>query len=317
MIEEWAWFEQSGMIQFNTTINATLINDGLNTDTCLNNGEWTWTYNQGVILGGLVSLFEATGNSSLLDVAITIADSVLATQTYEDGVLREICETNGKDCGPDGSQFKGIFVRYLAVLATALTPSHARFNTYLQFLRTNANAVWTIDQNAEGVFGLVWNEAPNIVNGITHTSGVDALVAYATVEALSWRALKSQTPKEREAGLVTESDAATEMSRVTYEHAPSPRVGPCPGLNLSSCACFQLLYDQASLVSNMTDMVARNWWITLMYQDISHSFQEMMQLSPSSPQPGGGFLPGNRRVAHDCNLGIANRRIWHPPADLA
>jgi hypothetical protein len=44
------WFFASGMINSEGTIN-----DGL-TDKCQNNGKTTWSYNQGVILGGLVEL---------------------------------------------------------------------------------------------------------------------------------------------------------------------------------------------------------------------------------------------------------------------
>ena len=38
-----------------------LVNDGL-TAGCANNGGTTWTYNQGVILGGLAALHELTGD---------------------------------------------------------------------------------------------------------------------------------------------------------------------------------------------------------------------------------------------------------------
>ena len=38
-----------------------LVNDGLTAD-CQNNGRTTWTYNQGVILGGLASLHQITGD---------------------------------------------------------------------------------------------------------------------------------------------------------------------------------------------------------------------------------------------------------------
>jgi len=46
--KEWAWFKGSGMIN-----SENLINDGLNStnpNACRNNGQTTWTYNQGVIL---------------------------------------------------------------------------------------------------------------------------------------------------------------------------------------------------------------------------------------------------------------------------
>jgi len=49
-LREWEWLRASGMIG-----PSGLINDGLTAD-CANNGGTTWTYNQGVILGGLAAL---------------------------------------------------------------------------------------------------------------------------------------------------------------------------------------------------------------------------------------------------------------------
>lgn len=98
---QWDWFYNSGMIN-----GQNLINDGLtiNADgTCSNNGDTTWTYNQGVILGGLLELYKANGNASLLEEASTIAEAAIAALST-DGILHDSCED---DCGADGSQFKG------------------------------------------------------------------------------------------------------------------------------------------------------------------------------------------------------------------
>lgn len=84
-----------------------LINDGLDINpdgSCSNNGDTTWSYNQGVILGGLVELSKATGDSEYLSEATSIAEAAIAALS-EDGILHESCEPN--DCGADGSQFKG------------------------------------------------------------------------------------------------------------------------------------------------------------------------------------------------------------------
>jgi len=103
--KEWTWFESSGMINANH-----LINDGID-GNCRNNGQTTWTYNQGVVLGGLVNLYTITKNDTLLNIAQSIADAVYGSSlVYSNGgVLREPCETNS-DCGPDGPQFKGILL---------------------------------------------------------------------------------------------------------------------------------------------------------------------------------------------------------------
>lgn len=70
-VEVWTWFRASGM--FNSD---NLINDGLDSN-CNNNGQVTWSYNQGVVIGGLVELFKATGNQNYITEAKSIADAVL------------------------------------------------------------------------------------------------------------------------------------------------------------------------------------------------------------------------------------------------
>jgi len=141
---EWAWFKATGMINAQN-----LVNDGLNA-SCQNNGSTAWTYNQGVILGGLTDLFKVTGDSNYLNQATAIADAAIATLVNGNGVLLEPCEAGG--CGGDGPQFKGIFIRYLAYLYDV-----TRKPSYYNFLFKNAHAVWLNDRNAFNQLGLKWS----------------------------------------------------------------------------------------------------------------------------------------------------------------
>ncbi len=103
-----------------------LINDGLNStnpSSCVNNKENTWTYNQGVILGALVDFSIIQKNSAMIAIAEKIVDATIKTiitNTSKGPVLLEKCEVGSQgqqtDCGADGCQFKGIFMRYLAYL---------------------------------------------------------------------------------------------------------------------------------------------------------------------------------------------------------
>ncbi len=167
---EWRWFAASGMI------NARgLINDGL-TATCQNNARNTWTYNQGVILGGLSALAAAGGEEggeqgeaqSLLDRAQAIALAAITQLTDSDGILHDTCEPN---CGNDAVQFKGIFARNLGALQAA-APS-PRFR---DFLETNARRICRI-QTPDHRFGVVWSRASEAVNAATQVSALDAILA--------------------------------------------------------------------------------------------------------------------------------------------
>jgi predicted alpha-1,6-mannanase (GH76 family) len=161
---EWAWFQQSGMIN-----SQNLINDGLNLTTCKNNGQNTWTYNQGVILGALVELNHAQPSPQLLETAQTIANAALTHLTDSNGILHDTCEPN---CGADGVQFKGIFARNLMALSFA-APNPA----YVTFASTNAESIWNHSRDSSNAFGQVWSGPFDAENAGSQGSALDAFVA--------------------------------------------------------------------------------------------------------------------------------------------
>lgn len=159
---EWAWFQQSGMIN-----RENLINDGLTKD-CRNNRQTTWSYNQGVILSALVDLAAATDDPKLLAQAQTIADAAIRKLAPK-GVLREPCEP---DCGLDGPQFKGIFIRNLAYLYQA-----TQRQDYRAFILKNANSIWVRNRNASHQFGLHWEGPFDRADASRQSSAMDAMNA--------------------------------------------------------------------------------------------------------------------------------------------
>ncbi|HLH03094.1 MAG TPA: glycoside hydrolase family 76 protein [Bryobacteraceae bacterium] len=161
---EWAWFSASGMIN-----SSNLINDGL-TSACQNNGQTTWSYNQGVILGGLTDLYKATGDTSLLTEAQTLASASMTSPALvnANGILVEPCEATG--CGNDGVEFKGPYVRNLYYLYTADQDS-AKHN----FLLTNANSIWANDRDANDQFGLHWAGPFDTPDGARQNTALDAI----------------------------------------------------------------------------------------------------------------------------------------------
>jgi len=174
-IAEWNWFEASGMINSNN-----LVNDGLS--NCKNNGGTTWTYNQGVILGGLYYLYQITGNSTLLSVAQNIASATITKLVYSDDVLKETCEPN--NCDGDQHQFKGIFLRYFGILTEGM-PNNSNKSMYKAWIQTNSDSIWSKDRNpSTNTCGLVWN-GPNdqSAEGITQTSALDCFNAAMLVNS--------------------------------------------------------------------------------------------------------------------------------------
>jgi predicted alpha-1,6-mannanase (GH76 family) len=165
---EWKWFAASGMIN-----SENLVNDGLDS-ACHNNHRTTWTYNQGVIIGGLSALARQSGEAKPLEVAQAIALAAMARLTDLDGILHDSCEPGR--CGNDAPQFKGIFARNLAVLNSA-TPVPG----FRGFLRRNAESIWK-NRDADGRFGVVWSGPSDVKTAATQVSALDALVAAAEAE---------------------------------------------------------------------------------------------------------------------------------------
>jgi predicted alpha-1,6-mannanase (GH76 family) len=157
----WAWFDASGMINAES-----LVNDGLTKD-CVNDDGVTWTYNQGVILGGLVALHHATGDDALLARARAIADAAVRTLAGTDGVLRE--PITGEP-GVDDPQFKGIFVRNLVQLYQATNES-----AYRDFILANANSLWSRNRNDSFEFGDHWEGPFDRADATRQSSAQDAL----------------------------------------------------------------------------------------------------------------------------------------------
>jgi predicted alpha-1,6-mannanase (GH76 family) len=168
---EWQWFSHSGMIN-----SSHQINDGLDAQ-CANNHQTTWSYNQGVILGGLSQLYMRTHDRSLLSEANAIAGATLSNTKLTDpqGILHDPCEP---DCGGDGTQFKGIFVRNLALLYKVAPSSR-----YKTFILANADSIWNGMHPPEYGIGTIWAAPYGSINASTQSSGDDALISAVLIGA--------------------------------------------------------------------------------------------------------------------------------------
>jgi predicted alpha-1,6-mannanase (GH76 family) len=170
-LREWDWFGSSGMI------SATgLVNDGLTAD-CKNNGKPAYTYNQGVILGGLGALYEITGDGAYLRQGEAIADAALRhlttpAEASPAGILIEPGEAGMMRRRADGSQFKGIFVRNLHDFYR-LSGRPA----YREFILRNARSIWVSNRNDRNQFGLYWAGPFDSADASRQSSALEALTA--------------------------------------------------------------------------------------------------------------------------------------------
>ena len=233
--EERAWFAQSGLIN-----SQHLINDGLNSN-CTNNGQTTWTYNQGVILGALVDMYKITGDGTYISTAEAIADAVLnpANQLVDsNSILREPCESSASGCGFDGPQFKGIFMRNLSYLYEADPTKGA----YKNFITRNADSIYLNNRNPANQFGLHWAGPVDTADAVRQSSAMDALIAaipfdtstYATVPNLLGQSPTDAQSIAQQAGLgmlITGTVLGLDGPTV-YSQQPAPGTSVPPGTTI-------------------------------------------------------------------------------------
>jgi predicted alpha-1,6-mannanase (GH76 family) len=201
-LREWRWFLASGMIG-----RAGLVNDGLSPD-CLNNGQTTWTYNQGVIIGGLSVLNEITGQDDYLDQAEAIAAAALRDLTVPPGILVEPDEARTDRRDRDRPQFKGIFVRHLYELYLRRPRPE-----YRDFILANAASLWQHSRNQRDQVGLAWTGPFDRADAVRQGSALDVLNAAVGVTDPGPARLRPRSASANKPA--TSSPAASDRTRPT------------------------------------------------------------------------------------------------------
>ncbi len=127
-------------MKINPTPLTYLFNDGLGVDSnnqsiCTNNGATQWSYNQGVILGGLIELFKITNSTVYIENALHIHDAVKSDLVLQPSgtILHELESSNDVRNSDDQSQFKGIYMRYLGYLLDGMKNDAALKKEYWSF----------------------------------------------------------------------------------------------------------------------------------------------------------------------------------------
>ncbi|KAF2840917.1 glycoside hydrolase family 76 protein [Patellaria atrata CBS 101060] len=193
-IDAYAWLKNSNM-----TNEKGLYVDGfhirnygkngtIGTGKCDVRNEMVYTYNQGVILSGLRSLWEGTGQIFYLEDGHTLVRNVIAATGWHhrssaekesqwaglgrNGIMEEICDPWGS-CSQNGQTFKGIFFHHLTLFCEPLplvamipgrtyraSKAEARLHAesckeYAPWVSYNAQAALKT-KDEKGEFGMWW-----------------------------------------------------------------------------------------------------------------------------------------------------------------
>lgn len=168
----WDWFDRSGMINGNA-----LINDGL-TDKCRNNGQTTYTYNQGVILGGLANLYRIDHDKRHVELAVKIARATISGLADKDGILTEPV----KDLSQDGQIFKGIFVLHLGNLSSLIEDKDDK-KIFGSFLDANANSAWNNRRRPDDAINAYWSGASSVYGAAAQSAAINLFNSAANFSA--------------------------------------------------------------------------------------------------------------------------------------
>jgi predicted alpha-1,6-mannanase (GH76 family) len=114
---------------------------------------WKFTYNEGLMIGAALELYEATGESTFLTQAHRFAGFMVSNEVTGTAYGNALSDGSNASCTGDCAQFKGPAYRYLARL-------HARSprTGYANVLRASEEAIWNLARNASAnTFATSWS----------------------------------------------------------------------------------------------------------------------------------------------------------------
>ncbi|MFM9937265.1 MAG: glycoside hydrolase family 76 protein [Novosphingobium sp.] len=165
-LRSWAWFASSTMMGPDG-----LVNDGLDAK-CRNNGAPRYTYNQGVLLGGLDDLSTITGDPQYRAIAVRTALAATRALVTADGLLTEPSD----NLGADGAMFKGVFAFHLGHLIEAMPDGPDRAEL-LGWARRNGEAVWRLSAEGIGPVDGLWSGRSGQIGAAAQASAINILLA--------------------------------------------------------------------------------------------------------------------------------------------
>lgn len=152
--------------------------DAIDLNTGVTNKDWIFSYNVGTFIGAGWELYKITGDVSYLNDAVKTADYAMNSRRTN-GMFFANETGNG-----DGGLFKGIFIRYLGLLAREGNLPTATRAAYNEAIRFNAQTLKTSGIHpSTNLVGSNWSQQPSGgTDYATQLSGVMLIEAAATLD---------------------------------------------------------------------------------------------------------------------------------------
>lgn len=140
--------------------------------------KYKFTYNEGLMIGACLALFEATKDPKYLTEAHAIAGYLVDKETMATPFGPVLFDGTEASCTGDCPQFKGIGYRYLAALH-AIDPKPS----YATALEASAKSLRDVARDkASGLFGVDWTAAPGKLVVESAISASSALSLFASAK---------------------------------------------------------------------------------------------------------------------------------------
>jgi len=180
-IDTWNWLNSSKLIPSNNLVvdHYNIINKTV----CGDLVKWTFTYTNGVILSGLIDLYQLTNDTAYSVKAGRIA-RVAMSRFAPNGYINDDFSGNPKSLAEDGFLFKGIFTQNLAYLAQKTKDMTLKLE--ISGLLIANYQLLTFNQGTGNLYGYLWEKSvggDNPADIVTHLSAlylIDSIIQLKT-----------------------------------------------------------------------------------------------------------------------------------------
>ncbi|MBF9253566.1 hypothetical protein I2I11_09700 [Pontibacter sp. 172403-2] len=113
---------------------------------------WKFTYNEGLMIGASLEMYNVHEKVSYLFNARNIADFMVSNETVATAYGPVLSDGNSSQCSGDCWQFKAPGYKYLMQLYL----KDRKKNVYLSVLKGSVDALWNLARNSENSVGVDW-----------------------------------------------------------------------------------------------------------------------------------------------------------------